>query len=211
VAFSDTWRIEMRAKLNSLGSQPVCLDDDSVRPDRRFLRLKECGIIKMLVGSRWKTVRDHRLDNRLSACFEMVCSKIVPRRHRGHREKDSINTRTVDVSKMRFEPWIYLQFSRRAIQDLHALFSVGRVSGLITLDIGSAEEKGPGLVRTVLELQCAKCNVRFERTFEERRRNVIYSDGELLQLDTKACPNHCGGDWFSIVKQHPIRKFKRRF
>jgi hypothetical protein len=67
------------------------------------------------------------------------------------------------------------------------------------------------LVRVVLELRCVKCAVKFERTFEERRRQLNYSEGEMLQLDEKACPNHCGGDWFSIEKSHPIRKFKRRF
>ncbi len=67
------------------------------------------------------------------------------------------------------------------------------------------------MVRTVLELRCVKCNVQFERTFEDRRRNVIYNEGEMLQLDAKDCPNNCGGDWFAIEKQHPIRKFKRRF
>ncbi|TMH96903.1 hypothetical protein E6H18_02850 [Candidatus Bathyarchaeota archaeon] len=67
------------------------------------------------------------------------------------------------------------------------------------------------MVRVVLELRCVKCAVKFERSFEERRRQLNYSEGEMLQLDEKACPNHCGGDWFAIEKQHPIRKFKRRF
>jgi len=67
------------------------------------------------------------------------------------------------------------------------------------------------MVRTVLELRCMKCDVRFKRTFEERRRNVVYTEGQMMQLDRNACPNKCGGDWFSIEKEHPIRKFKRRF
>jgi hypothetical protein len=67
------------------------------------------------------------------------------------------------------------------------------------------------MARVVLELRCVRCAVKFERSFEERRRQLNYSEGEMLQLDEKACPNHCGGDWFSIEKQHLIRKFKRRF
>src|SRR3989442_2900078 len=67
------------------------------------------------------------------------------------------------------------------------------------------------MVRVVLELRCVKCAVKFERTFEERRRQLNYSEGEMLQLDERACPNHCGGGWVSIEKHHPIRKVKRRF
>src|SRR5712691_7923449 len=102
--------------------------------------------------------------------------------------------------------------SREVLEAICRRFTVGRLSGLITLELRSGRRQGsPGMVRVVLELRCVKCAVKFERTFEERRRQLNYSEGEMLQLDKKACPNHCGGDWFSIEKSHPIRKFKCRF
>ena len=59
-------------------------------------------------------------------------------------------------------------------------------------------------------MKCIKCGVGFKKTLEERRRTLVYNEGEMLQL-SKACPNNCGGEWFSIQKQHSIRKFKRHY
>jgi hypothetical protein len=66
------------------------------------------------------------------------------------------------------------------------------------------------LARMTLELKCVSCQVSFEKTFEERRPTAVYDQGELLKLDN-ACPNKCGGQWFSVEKQHSIRKFKRHY
>src|SRR5256712_13001972 len=66
------------------------------------------------------------------------------------------------------------------------------------------------MVRVVLELRCVKCAVKFERSFEERRRQLNYSEGEMLQLDEKACPNHCGGGGRFVGKQHTTPQVKRR-
>ncbi len=63
----------------------------------------------------------------------------------------------------------------------------------------------------MLELRCTKCGTKFERSFEERRRDSNYAEGEMIRLEGSACPNMCGGDWFVVDKPHPIRKFKKRF
>ncbi len=65
--------------------------------------------------------------------------------------------------------------------------------------------------KVVLELRCIKCSTKFERSFEERRRDSSYTKGEMVRLEGSTCPNNCGGEWFAIEKQHPIRKFKKRF
>jgi hypothetical protein len=65
--------------------------------------------------------------------------------------------------------------------------------------------------RTVLELRCVKCGTEFEKSFEQKRGYSDLSKGEMVQLGDSICPNKCGGEWFSIKKQHPIRKFKRHF
>jgi hypothetical protein len=67
------------------------------------------------------------------------------------------------------------------------------------------------LGRTVLELRCIKCETKFEKSFEQKRGNSDFSEGEMVQLGDSTCPNKCGGEWFSIEKHHPIRKFKRHF
>src|SRR5438876_983569 len=64
------------------------------------------------------------------------------------------------------------------------------------------------MVRLVLELRCVTCAVQFERSFEVRRRQLNYSEGDMLQLDAKASPNHCASDCFAIEKQHAIGKLK---
>jgi hypothetical protein len=65
--------------------------------------------------------------------------------------------------------------------------------------------------RVVLELRCAKCGTRFERSFEQKRRDSNYAEGEMIRLESSTCPNRCGEEWFAIEKPHPIRKFKKRF
>ena len=50
----------------------------------------------------------------------------------------------------------------------------------------------------------------FKKTFEERGRSTFYSEGEMVKLDS-ACPNKSGSQWFSVQKQHSIRKFKKRY
>ena len=66
------------------------------------------------------------------------------------------------------------------------------------------------MARTTLELKCTSCGIGFKKTFEERRRTTYYNEGEMVKLDY-ACPNKCGGEWFSVQKQHSIRKFKRHY
>jgi len=66
------------------------------------------------------------------------------------------------------------------------------------------------LARMTIDLKCVKCGVFFKKTFEERRPTSVYDPGELLKLDN-ACPNKCGGQWFSVERQHSIRKFKRHY
>jgi hypothetical protein len=56
-----------------------------------------------------------------------------------------------------------------------------------------------------------KCGTEFEKSFEQKRGYSDLSKGEMVQLGDSICPNKCGGEWFSIKKQHPIRKFKRHF
>jgi hypothetical protein len=67
------------------------------------------------------------------------------------------------------------------------------------------------MAKTVLELRCIKCGTEFEKGFEQKRGDSDFSEGEMLQLRDSACPNNCGGQWFAIGKQHPIRKFKRHY
>ncbi len=71
-----------------------------------------------------------------------------------------------------------------------------------------SRDKGDVLARFVLELKCVKCGVSFEKSFEERRRTTVYSEGQLVRLPD-SCPNQCGGEWFSVGREHSIRKFKR--
>jgi hypothetical protein len=67
------------------------------------------------------------------------------------------------------------------------------------------------MARTVLELKCIKCGTEFEKSFERRRGDSDFTEGEMVQLGDTECPNKCGGDWYSIGRPHPIRKFKRHF
>jgi hypothetical protein len=66
------------------------------------------------------------------------------------------------------------------------------------------------LTRTTLELKCTNCGTVFKKTFEERGRSTFYGDGEMVKLEN-ACPNKCKNQWFTIQKQHSIRKFKKRY
>lgn len=66
------------------------------------------------------------------------------------------------------------------------------------------------LARIVLDLKCVKCQVKFKRSLEERRRTMIFAKGEMVHLED-ACPDKCGGEWFTIEKLHSIRKFKRHY
>ncbi len=66
------------------------------------------------------------------------------------------------------------------------------------------------MTRTVLDLKCVHCGTVFKRSFEDKRRKT-YTSGELLRLEGKACPESCDNEWFSIEKQHAIRKFKRHY
>jgi len=61
----------------------------------------------------------------------------------------------------------------------------------------------------VLELRCIKCNVGFKKTIEGRRKTSNYNEGEMVRYSNE-CPNKCGGEWFTVEKLHPIRKFKKR-
>ena len=67
------------------------------------------------------------------------------------------------------------------------------------------------MARTVVALRCVKCGTQFKKSFEQKRGNPDLADGEMVRLDGSTCPNTCGGDWFSITKRHPIRKFKRHY
>jgi len=62
-----------------------------------------------------------------------------------------------------------------------------------------------------LELRCIKCGTEFEKSFEQKRGDSDLSEGEMVRLDDSTCPNKCGIEWFAIERQHPIRRFKRRF
>ncbi len=65
------------------------------------------------------------------------------------------------------------------------------------------------MARTVLELRCISCGVKFERSFEKRRGDSDNAEGEMVRLEGSSCPNKCSGEWFAVEKSHPIRKFKR--
>ena len=65
--------------------------------------------------------------------------------------------------------------------------------------------------RAVLELRCVKCGTEFEKSFEQKRGDPDLPEGDMVNLGDDTCPNKCGGDWFSVQKQHPIRKFKRHY
>jgi len=67
------------------------------------------------------------------------------------------------------------------------------------------------MARTVLELRCISCGVKFERSFEKRRGDSDSTEGEMVRLEDSSCPNKCSGEWFAVEKSHPIRKFKRTF
>ena len=67
------------------------------------------------------------------------------------------------------------------------------------------------MARTVLELKCIKCGTRFEKSFDRRRGDLDHPPGETIRLGGPNCPNHCGSEWFTVEKQHPIRKFKRHY
>ena len=67
------------------------------------------------------------------------------------------------------------------------------------------------MARTVLELRCISCGVKFERSFEKRRGDPDNTEGEMVRLEGSTCPNKCNGEWFAVEKSHPIRKFKRTF
>ena len=67
------------------------------------------------------------------------------------------------------------------------------------------------MARTVLELRCISCDVKFERSFEKKRGDSDYAEGEMVRLEASSCPNKCSGEWFVVEKSHPIRKFKRSF
>ena len=63
-----------------------------------------------------------------------------------------------------------------------------------------------------MELQCIQCETRFEKSFESRRgADLVYTKGQKIHLDNSVCPNKCGGDWFMVEREHPIRKFKRYY
>jgi len=62
----------------------------------------------------------------------------------------------------------------------------------------------------VLDLKCLRCGTSFKRSLEEKR-NKTYSEGEMVRLSEKACPGECGNEWFTVEKQHAIRKFKRHY
>ena len=66
------------------------------------------------------------------------------------------------------------------------------------------------MTKTTLELKCTNCGTVFRKTLDERGRNAIYSEGEMVKLED-ACPNKCKNEWFSIQKAHSIRKFKKRY
>ncbi len=61
-----------------------------------------------------------------------------------------------------------------------------------------------------MELKCANCGTVFKKTFEERGRSASYNEGEMVKLEN-ACPNKCENQWFSVQKQHSIRRFKKRY
>ena len=50
------------------------------------------------------------------------------------------------------------------------------------------------MARTVLELRCISCGVKFERSFEKRRGDPDDSEGEMVRLEGSTCPNKCSGD-----------------
>lgn len=64
--------------------------------------------------------------------------------------------------------------------------------------------------RMVLDVKCAHCGTVFKRSVEEKRRKV-YAKDEMIRLENKACPQNCDNEWFSVQKQHMIRKFKRHY
>lgn len=66
------------------------------------------------------------------------------------------------------------------------------------------------LSRMVLDLKCLRCGTSFKRSFEEKRKKS-YSEGEMVRLGEKTCPGECGNEWFTVEKQHAIRKFKRHY
>jgi len=67
------------------------------------------------------------------------------------------------------------------------------------------------MARTVLELRCISCGVKFEKSIEKKRNDSDHSEGEMVRLEGSTCPNKCSGEWFAVEKSHPIRKFKRTF
>ena len=66
------------------------------------------------------------------------------------------------------------------------------------------------MTRTTLELKCANCGTVFKKTFEERGQSTFHGEGETVKLEN-ACPNKCENLWFSVQKQHSIRKFKKQY